>query len=87
MWSQLSSLRIPRNNMSITQSLEWSSCGNATYAAPFNGGYNAQVHTHYYTTTVALMEDALVNEGYTSTGDAGWAFTTQVASTLPFYRL
>ncbi|OSX67059.1 hypothetical protein POSPLADRAFT_1051214 [Postia placenta MAD-698-R-SB12] len=62
-------------------------CGSSSNATLFLRAYSVNGTDHFYTTDHVEMEAAVSSEGYTSQGNAGWVFTTQVGATIPLYRL
>lgn len=62
-------------------------CGNSGNATPFLRAYSVSTTDHAYSTNYTELEIAISSYGYTSQGNAGWVFTTQVGSTIPLYQL
>ncbi|EED85182.1 predicted protein [Postia placenta Mad-698-R] len=62
-------------------------CDNNNNATLFLRAYSVNATDHFYTTNHTEMEAAVTFFGYTSQGNAGWVFTTQVGATIPLYRL
>ncbi len=60
-------------------------CGFSTIA--LLRGYSPTATDHFYTTSAPEMENAIVNDGYQSEGDAGQVFSTEVPNSVPLYRL
>ncbi|OSX67076.1 hypothetical protein POSPLADRAFT_1127110 [Postia placenta MAD-698-R-SB12] len=66
---------------------QYKACGNNTNATLFLRAYSVNATDHFYTTDHIEMEAEVDTGGYTSQGNAGWVFTTEVGATIPLYRL
>ena len=50
-------------------------------------GLNPNLSDNFYTTNVVEMENAILNGGYNSEGDAAQVLPSQVSNTVPLYRM
>ncbi|KAK0217717.1 hypothetical protein IW262DRAFT_1088887 [Armillaria fumosa] len=55
-------------------------------AIPLLRGYNGELHDHFYTTSAAEMENAIMQYKFNSEGDAAFVFGSQAPGTVPLYR-